>query len=514
MCENQRPSLLSSINWLSKLRYFCLSLTTIIAIIWVQAAQAQDNITSSANSGDWLPTIWMLVAASLVFFMNAGFAMLEVGFCRTRNATNVLAKNLVVFCVSALAFWIFGFGIMFGNSFVDPSLAGQAGFFFDLTFPNPDVFPSPFPNSFSKSGEAWSQVSFSAFFFFQLAFAGTAATIVSGAVAERIRFWAFVFFSFLLVAFSYPFTGHWIWHTNGWLANSLNFHDFAGSTVVHSVGGTAGLVGAWLLKPRNGRFGYDRSEDKFREDEVESFLPDNLSLVCLGCLILWLGWFGFNGGSAQNLVYVPHIITTTMISAATGGIGAIIFSPILIGKPRLASIINGILGGLVGITASSAYVDMQAAAFIGFISSFLVLIGESILEGLKIDDPVGAIPVHLFCGFWGTLAVGFFSSNQSAELGELSNRFTQSFNQLLGWLSVVSVTALFSIITWILIGIMIHYYNQLQEILSGRRLRTSNKHQEQNLVEWLIQHWQIGRNGIRVSEEDEVIGSDGVFYKS
>ena len=207
----------------------------------------------------------MLIAGSLVFFMNAGFAMLETGFCRTNNATNVLAKNLIVFCVSALAYWMFGFGLMFGDtSALENSFSGGTGFFLEILTPN---------NQYSQFQELWPGRSIATLFFFQLTFAGTAATIVSGAVAERVKFWAFLLFSFFLVAFSYSITGHWIWSSQGWLYNLFKFRDFAGSTVVHSVGGMAGLVGAWLLKPRDGRFGYNRKTDRYEEKERGNFAP-------------------------------------------------------------------------------------------------------------------------------------------------------------------------------------------------------------------------------------------------
>ncbi|MBR8826790.1 MAG: ammonium transporter [Gomphosphaeria aponina SAG 52.96 = DSM 107014] len=468
----------------------------------------EDSMTNDFNA---LKTIWLLVSACLVFFMNAGFAMLEVGFCRTNNATNILAKNLIVFCVSALAYWMFGFGLMFGNSGSQPSVFGQAGFFFDIPFPTASEIQNNIQliiPEFSKLQEAWAGRSFSALFFFQLTFAGTAATIVSRAVAERVRFWAFLIFSFLLVAFCYSIVGHWIWSSEGWLFNLFNFRDFAGSTVVHSVGGMAGLVGAWLLKPRDGRFGYNHQTDQFEEKERGNFTPHQLGFATLGCFILWLGWFGFNGGSAQELANVPNVITSTMIAAASGGLLTLIFSPAISGKPTLASIINGILGGLVGITASSGYVDIKSAILIGGVSGIFVIIGEKVLEFWQIDDPVGAIPVHLFCGFWGTIAVGIFSTTNSSEYSSPNNMVIQFFFQCIGWFAVMSFTFVFSLLIWLLIGNILYYFEQWTMKPENRN---SNQDQDSNLSQLLGRAIKIGRQGIRVSLEDEKNGSDGTF---
>ncbi|NEQ68690.1 MAG: ammonium transporter, partial [Symploca sp. SIO2D2] len=334
-----------------------------------------------------------------------------------------------------------------------------------------------------------------------------------GAVAERIKFWAFILFSFVLVGFIYPLTGYWVWG-GGWLSTvPFQFRDFAGSTVVHSVGGIAALIGAWLLKPRRDKFGYDPVDDSFSgEDNSERFKPHNLSLATLGCLVLWLGWFGFNGGSTSNLAYVPHIIATTLFSAAAGGSAAICFSSIVKGqKISLSSIINGILGGLVGITASSAYVDIVDAGIIGAISGLLVLVGENLLKFLKIDDPVGAIPVHLICGFWGTLAVGIFASPNSSEY-QLENyhRVTQTLYQFLGWTSVIFVVSILSIITWISIGLLLHYLVQGSEKTSRERMKGIKRSYAQDYGSFgsIIDLFQIGRQGIRVSVEMEEKGSD------
>jgi len=491
---------------LKKCQFSLLSLVTVLLILGDKAI-AQGSVQGSFNA---VGTLWILIAASLVFFMNAGFAMLETGFCRTENAVNVLAKNLIVFCIATIAFWLFGFRFMFGDS--DSTVIGQVGLLLNLPFPS-ETDLNPFPKGFVALGNSWEGRSFASLFFFQLVFAGTAATIVSGAVAERIKFWAFILFSFVLVGFIYPLTGYWVWG-GGWLSTvPFQFRDFAGSTVVHSVGGIAALIGAWLLKPRRDKFGYDPVDDSFSgEDNSERFKPHNLSLATLGCLVLWLGWFGFNGGSSSNLAYVPHIIATTLFSAAAGGSAAICFSSIVKGqKISLSSIINGILGGLVGITASSAYVDIVDAGIIGAISGLLVLVGENLLKFLKIDDPVGAIPVHLICGFWGTLAVGIFASPNSSEY-QLENyhRVTQTFYQFLGWTSVIFVVSILSIITWISIGLLLHYLVQGSEKTSRERMKGIKRSYAQDYGPFgsIIDLFQIGRQGIRVSVEMEEKGSD------
>ncbi|MEC4815185.1 MAG: ammonium permease [Scytonema sp. PMC 1069.18] len=507
-------------GWLLRRWYFCISLTTGIFLVWMNAAMAQDSSTRIN-----LDTIWLLVAGALVLFMNAGFALLETGFCRYSNATNVLAKNLIVFCVSGLAFWLFGFGLMFGdyssctgqanaNLF---SVFGRIAFPFELPFPQNSsdlAFPA---EGFSCLQEDWKTRSFAALFFFQLVFAGTAATIVSGAVAERVKFWAFFLFTFFLVGVLYPLTGHWVWGHYGWLKQALRFKDFAGSTVVHSVGGMAAFVGAWLLKPRWGRFNYDPRQELDLDTSVEQLSPRNISeaaltrpsnlgFATLACLILWLGWLGFNGGSTTRLEYVPHIIATTTMSGATGGIMAIVCSPAIIGKPHLSSLINGILGGLVGITASSAFVDLGGSAFIGLISGFIVIYGKNLLDMLKIDDPVGAIPVHLFCGCWGTIAVGLFSQKDSLIYTSqpfYSNPFVQTASQALGWLIVCAFTCVVSAIAWMSIGLFLYGWEQ------AARGNFSLPHKGN----WWEKIIKVARRGIRVSLKEEKEGSDGFFYK-
>ena len=461
------------------------------------AQETTNQIPTDTELFSAINTTWMVIAALLVFFMNAGFALLEAGVCRTENATNILAKNLIVFCVAAVAFFIFGFRFMFGDS--DNSFMGQAGIFVDFIFPSEENL-NPFPRGFEYLRNFWQDRSFAAIFFFQLSFAGTAATIVSGAVAERIKFWGFILFSFILVGFIYPLVGYWVWGENGWLASVFNFHDFAGSTVIHAVGGTAALVGAWLLNPRNGRFGYEASAESFlHEEDTEKFMPCNTGFATLGCLILWLGWFGFNGGSTRYIDYVPHVILTTMLSAICGGLAVLLYSPLVTGyKVKLSAIINGLLGGLVSITASSAYVDVLGACAIGTVGGVLVLIGESMLESdlVRIDDPVSAVPVHLFCGIWGTIAVGIFSQSFSREFNSVNSIPQQILYQFLGCSCVIIATFLLSLVAWTLIGLFLYYSNT--EIYS--QYSTNN-----------VGFFAIVRRGLRVTLQDERTGSDATI---
>ncbi|MBD2036734.1 ammonium transporter [Leptolyngbya sp. FACHB-321] len=382
----------------------CIPLALLIVVGWSVAASAQaptpPTVESVAESVGGLKvgldTMWVMVAAMLVFFMNAGFCMLETGFCRQKNAVNVLAKNLIVFAFSSIAFWVVGWGLMFGNG--NPFF-GTEGLLFLSGADNSPLTGDAYQGAYKSI--AWAGVPLLAKFFFQLVFAGTAATIVSGAVAERIKFIDFLIFSVLLVGIAYPITGHMVW--GGGLLATSGFWDFAGSTVVHSVGGWAALMGAALLGPRIGKYNSDGSSN--------AFPGHNLSIATLGCLILWLGWFGFNPGSTMSVnPLIAHIAMTTNLGAAFGGAAATITAWIVLGKPDLSMVINGILAGLVAVTASCAFIPVWAAAVIGAIGGVIVVYAVLLLDKLKIDDPVGAIPVHLVNGLWGTLAVGLFAT--------------------------------------------------------------------------------------------------------
>jgi ammonium transporter, Amt family len=436
-----------AVNWyrqLSTAGRNCLPIAAAIIVLWNVAAVAQkappDPIKMAEELKVNLDTAWVTIAAMLVIFMNAGFCMLETGFCREKNAVNVLAKNLIVFALSSVAFWVLGFGLMFstGNDFI-----GTEGFFLTGADNSPAIGDA-YKGAFTPLN--WTGVPLSTKFFFQLAFAGTAATIVSGAVAERIKFISFLVFSLLLVGIVYPITGHWIWG-GGWLAD-MGFYDFAGSTVVHAVGGWAALVGAWMLGARLG---------KYNNDGTANAIPGhNMSIATLGCLILWLGWFGFNPGSTMSVsAAIGHIAVTTNTAGAFGGIAATIVAWVVLGKPDLSMIINGILAGLVAVTASCAWISVPSAAIIGTVGGILVVFAVSLFDRIKIDDPVGATSVHLVNGIWGTLAVGLFSQGDAfgvtpaPKLGIFfGGGFEQLVHQLIGTLSVGGVTVVLCLLFW------------------------------------------------------------------
>ncbi|WP_084176505.1 ammonium transporter [[Limnothrix rosea] IAM M-220] len=427
----------------------CIPAAAIITVVWSTAAMAQDSAVDAAGQVQIiLDTIFLLIASILVIFMNAGFGMLEAGFCRQKNAVNILSKNLIVFAVATIAYWAVGYAFMYGegNTFI-----GLKGFFFS-------------GSSVPYSGEEWytmdgetqilNFVPESVSFLFQVAFAATAATIVSGAVAERIKFDAFLIFSFLLVAISYPITGHWQWDGE-WLY-AFGFHDFAGSTIVHSVGGWAALVGAAILGPRAG---------KYRDGKTNAIPGHNMSIATLGCLILWIGWFGFNPGSQLAADQaVPYIAVTTNLAAAAGGCTATLTSWLKDGKPDLSMIINGILAGLVGITAGCDSVSIFSAVIIGAIAGVIVVFSVAFFDAIKIDDPVGATSVHLVCGMWGTFAVGLFKMDTGLLT---SGNPQQLIAQIVGILSIGGFTVAFSFIAWyaiaaVLGGIRVHQDEELR----------------------------------------------------
>ena len=343
-----------------------------------------------------LDTVWVLVTASLVFFMNLGFALVESGFCRAKNTVNILSKNFIVFAISCLAFYVFGWGLMFGNG---SGLVGWEGLLLIGGADNSPATGDAYAGAYKAIG--WTGVPLFAKFFFQLVFAGTAATIVSGSVAERIKYFSFIVFSFLLVAFVYPITGHWIWG-GGWLA-SAGFWDFAGSTVVHSVGGWAALAGILVLGPRLGKYGPG--------GRVNAIPAHSMTSGVIGCFVLWLGWFGFNPGStmAADPGAISHIFMTTNTAAFMGLLSATTLNWLWDGKPDLGMSVNGCLAGLVAITASCAFVTVTASLIIGLLGGLIVVGAVKLCDKLKIDDPVGAVPVHLCNGVFGTICVGLFA---------------------------------------------------------------------------------------------------------
>jgi len=444
----------------------CLPLACLIVLGWSYVAVAQTPEPAGPTTAELkvaIDTLWVAIAAFLVFFMNAGFGMLETGFCRQKNAVNVLAKNLIVFALSTVAFWVIGFGLMFGDG---TDFIGLNGLFLTGADNSPatgDAYKGVF------SALSWAGVPLAAKFLFQLVFAGTAATIVSGAVAERVKFVDFLIFSLLLVGIAYPITGHWIWG-GGWLADR-GFWDFAGCTVVHSVGGWAALMGAAFLGPRIG---------KYQDKQVVALPGHNMSIATLGCLILWLGWFGFNPGSvmAADPNAITHIALTTNMAGAVGGIAATITAWLYLGKPDLSMIINGILAGLVGVTASCAYVSIPSSVVIGLIAGILVVFSVPFFDKIGIDDPVGATSVHLVCGVWGTLAVGLFAvgpgvySWYGEGLGPAKGLFLggglgQFITQFLGAAAVGGMAVLLSSIFWLILKATLGIRVTRQEELEG-----------------------------------------------
>jgi Amt family ammonium transporter len=328
--------------------------------------------------------VWTLIAAALVFFMQAGFAMVECGFTRAKNAINIMMKNLMDFSMGSLAFWAIGFGIMFGAT--KTGWFGTSGFFL---------------SDFKVGGDPWVL----AFWMFQVVFCATAATIVSGSMAERTRFIGYLLYSVVISAFIYPVFGSWAWGSlfngNGWL-EGLGFIDFAGSTVVHSVGGWAALAGAIVLGPRMGKYAKDGS--------IKPILGHNIPLAALGVFILWIGWFGFNPGSttAANKD-IAMIFVNTNLAAAAGAVFAMFTSWMKFGKPEISMSLNGALAGLVAITSPCATVTPLSAIIIGAIAGVIVVLSVLFFDKIRVDDPVGAISVHGVCGAWGTLAAGIFN---------------------------------------------------------------------------------------------------------
>ncbi|MBC1261664.1 ammonium transporter [Synechococcus sp. BSF8S] len=373
--------------------------------------------------------LFIFIAAILVVFMNAGFAMVESGMCRQKNAVNILLKNLIVFALAATAYWFVGYSIMYGDAVVDGWLFFK-GLFFD---------PAVTPDMVTEASLVPTVD-----FFFQVAFAATAATIVSGLVAERIKFGEFVVFSLVLVGFLYPISGSWQWN-GGWLSTlggeNGGFIDFAGSSIVHSFGAWAGLVGAILLGPRIG---------KFVGGKTQALPGHSMALATLGCLILWIGWYGFNPGSVLAMdETVPYVAVTTTLGAAGGAISGTLVSQIRGSKPDLTMTINGILAGLVSVTAGCDGFSMAGSWVAGFIGGGLVVFSVAILDSMNIDDPVGAFSVHGTCGMWGTLAVGLFNQDKGLFYGHGLGQFGY---QIVGVLAYGIFAAVSSLILWSIIG--------------------------------------------------------------
>lgn len=326
-----------------------------------------------------IDTLWVMIAAFMVFIMQAGFGMLEAGLIRTKNTCNVLMNNFLDFCMASMGFFMFGFAVMFGHG---NAFMGVQGWFL---------------NGVESSGH----IPLYAEWFFHAVFCGAAATIVAGGVAERMKFKAYLMYSFLISATVYPLVGHWIWG-GGWLAK-LNFADFAGSTVVHAVGGSAALMGTIVLGPRIGKYNKDGSANAIE--------GHSMSLASLGTLVLWFAWFGFNPGSTLSVgdgSAIAHVAVTTNLAAVAGALVGMFFAWHKFGKPDLTMTMNGALAGLVAITAPCAFVMPFEAIIIGGVGGIVVVLGTIFLDRIHVDDPVGAVPVHAMNGIWGTLALGLF----------------------------------------------------------------------------------------------------------
>ena len=386
-----------------------------------------------------LDTVWVLIATALVFFMQAGFAMVETGFTRAKNAGNIIMKNMMDFAVGSVTFFVVGFSLMFGEDI--GGLAGQIHLFSNSMYTHLGL-----------------EIPLNAFLIFQTVFAATAATIVSGAMAERTKFVSYFAFSFVITLFIYPIVGHWIWG-GGWLSN-LGFHDFAGSTVVHSVGGWAALIGAYILGPRIGKYNKDGSSN--------NIAGHSITLGALGVFILWFGWFGFNPGSTlsgQDVGGISLIFVTTNLAAAMGAITAMSISWLHDKKPDVGTTLNGALGGLVAITAGCDIVTPAGALVIGVIAGFVIVYGTKLVERvLKVDDPVGAVAVHALCGATGTILVGILATDGGLLHG---GGFTLLGIQTLGVVSVFAWVAGTSLVLFKTIDLTIGLRVSKEEEITG-----------------------------------------------
>ena len=394
--------------------------------------------------------VWFLIGAALVFWMQAGFAMVEAGFTRAKNSGNILMKNLMDFCIGTVMFILIGFSLLLGEDFL--GIIGKPGF---------DIFSSYQNFDFSN-------------FVFNLVFCATTATIVSGAMAERTKFLSYCIYSGVISALIYPIEAHWIWG-GGWLSQ-LGFHDFAGSCAIHMVGGISALIGAAILGPRIGKFTKDKAGKIVK---VNAFPGHNLPLGCLGCFILWFGWYGFNGAAATSVEQLGSIFLTTTVAPAVATVVCMIFTWLKYGKPDVSMCLNASLAGLVAITAPCDVTDCLGAVIIGAVAGVLVVFGVWLLDNvLRVDDPVGAVAVHCLNGIWGTIAVGLFATTAAPGNDSIVGLFYGGgFKQLgLQLLGVVSVGA------WAAVAITITFL----------------------IIKATI--------GLRVSEEEEIVGLDAMEH--
>lgn len=378
---------------------------------------SEELMNSVTNNLFTVNNLWMMIATALVFIMHLGFASLEAGLTRSKNTVNILFKNSIIPGIGILTYTIIGFNLMYPGEDFAGAIFGFAGFGLDAGV-------SGITSEYNIGYTYWTD------FLFQGMFAATAATIVSGAVAERIKLSSFLVFSTIFVGIAYPITGMWKW--GGGFLDSLGFYDFAGSTLVHSVGGWAALTGVIILGPRLG---------KYKKGKVSPIPGHSMPLAAIGVFLLWLGWFGFNGGSVLSADpgLVSLVLVTTSLAASAGAVGAMLTSWSVLKTPDITMVLNGILAGLVGITAGADLMGPGSSIVIGFISGVIVVFSVIFFDKIKIDDPVGALSVHLVCGIFGTLAVGIWGSK--AGLGQL-------WTQFLGVISVGVFILFFSGILW------------------------------------------------------------------
>jgi Amt family ammonium transporter len=433
------------------------------------ANAAEDPVAKLKIAAD---TMWVMLTGFLVFFMNLGFGCVEAGFCRAKNCVNILSKNFIVFAVSSIGFWLLGWGLMFGGAPTDDAMGpwiGKQGLLMvggeDNSPATLEAYKGDYP------GINWTGVPLSAKFFFQLVFAGTAATIVSGAVAERIKYHSFIVFSFLMAIVIYPVVGHWIW--GGGYLGAKGFFDFAGSTQVHSIGGWSALTGILFLGPRIGKYGTD--------GKVNAIPGHSMMAAFIGCLVLWFGWFGFNPGStmAADPGFMADVALTTNMAAAAATLTATATAWLMLGKPDIGMTLNGCLAGLVAITAPCAYVTPQASVVIGSIAGVLVVFAVIGFDKIKVDDPVGATSVHLVNGIFGTLCVGLFAKPEivASRLGKPVEEafgglfYGKGMSQVLIQLEGIGLTAVYVIIVssicWALIKATIGLRVSKEEELEG-----------------------------------------------
>ncbi len=415
----------------------------------------EDAIKSLVSENTF--AVWFLIGAALVFWMQAGFAMVEAGFTRAKNSGNILMKNLMDFCIGTVMFILIGFSLLLGEDFI--GLIGKPGF---------DIFTSYQNFDFSN-------------FVFNLVFCATTATIVSGAMAERTKFLSYCIYSGVISALIYPIEAHWIWG-GGWLSQ-LGFHDFAGSCAIHMVGGISALIGAAILGPRIGKFTRDKDGNITK---VNAFPGHNLPIGCLGCFILWFGWYGFNGAAATSVEQLGSIFLTTTVAPAVATVVCMIFTWVKYGKPDVSMCLNASLAGLVAITAPCDVTDCFGAIVIGAVAGLLVCFGVWLLDNvLRVDDPVGAVAVHCMNGIWGTIAVGLFATNRAPGYSiadkagnEMVGLFYGGGFKLLG----LQLLGVLTVGTWAAVTITITFL--------------------------VIKH----TIGLRVSEEEEIVGLDAMEH--